>query len=122
MSWTSSSSSSRKTAPEASSPIITMRIAALRSPLSCWSLPLIFTIEPAPDDVGHPRGVGGGLFRDVLGQNFRFLGGPPSQFQRQQILRLLARVLSGLLGELRFHLSRPDLARLPGFDGNLAAA
>src|SRR5579871_1806295 len=87
ISWTSSSSSCRKIWLEASSPIITMRIAALRKPGICSaSLPLIFTIEPTPDHVRHGGGVLPGLRHNVLGQYFGLLSALDRQFESHQRL------------------------------------
>ena len=74
ISWTSSSSISRRIALEASCPIITMRIAALRTPetASGSALPTL-AIQPRPDHACERGRICRGFVGDVFAEYFGFL-------------------------------------------------
>src|SRR5580698_3575613 len=81
---TSSSSSWRRMMLDASSPIITIRMATLRRPGIFSSLALIFTIEPAPDHLRHRGGVFLRFGGDVFLDHFSLLGLEQRQLKMQQ--------------------------------------
>src|ERR1019366_808970 len=91
MSWISSSSNCFRIELEASSPIITIRMAILRIPgiRSTSPSPILTIVEPGPDYLRHGGWVGLGFRGDVLGEYVGLLGYHRRAFELHQRLPFL---------------------------------
>src|SRR5215471_11393978 len=106
MSWISSSSSSRRMALDASSPMLNINSAAFCAPemRSSKVAALPIGIEPGPHYLRQGPGVLLSLCRNVFVQHVRLLGLEVGNLQIHQRLGFLASVLGCLLFQLVLNL------------------